>query len=84
MIIVDDNRSTGRKYHESSQIISLVAGRRAVAPAGGCVVSVICIRTIAVAVDKDAASQRRESNLAWSGMRLNSFVIHIPVRPLMK
>lgn len=81
---VEDSSTTGKKYQESCQICSSVAGSRAVAPAGGWVVPVSCIITIAIAVDKEAASQRNDSKRAWSGMRLNNLVTQRPVRALKK
>ena len=59
--MVDDNSTTGRKYHDKARIVGFVAGSRAVAPAGGCVVLVICIAVIAIAVDRDTASHATES-----------------------
>lgn len=81
---MDDNRITGRKYHDRFQIWSSIAGRRAVAPAGGCVVPVNCMATMARAVDNEAASQRSDSNRAWSGIRLKSFVMQMPIKALKK
>lgn len=83
-IITVERSTTGRKYQESSQIASSVAGKSAVAPAGGCVVCVICITTMATAVDSDAASQRSELKRSWSGIRLNSFVMQMPTSALRK
>lgn len=45
---------------------------------------VSCIATIAIEVDKEAASQRNDSNRAWSDMRLNNLVTQRPVRALKK
>lgn len=61
-----------------------MAGSRAVAPAGGCVVPVSCMTTMARAVDKDAASQRSDSKRAWSGIRLKSLVMQTPINALKK
>lgn len=61
-----------------------MAGSKAVAPAGGWVVPVSCITTMAIAVDNEAASQRRDSKRAWSGIRLNSFVTQTPINALKK
>lgn len=47
-------------------------------------VPVNCMTTIAVAVERDAASQRSDSKRAWSGMRLNNFVMQTPMRALKK
>ena len=84
MSITEDNRTTGKKYQESLQISWLVAGSKAVAPAGGCVVPVNCITTIAIAVESEAASQRRDSKRVWSGIRLNNFVMQMPIKALKK
>jgi hypothetical protein len=82
--IVEDSSTTGKKYHESCQMASSVAGSKAVAPAGGCVVLVSCMTTMAIAVDNEAASQRNDSKRAWSGMRLNNLVTQRPVKALKK
>lgn len=81
---IDDNKTMGKKYHDRCQIWSSVAGSRAVAPAGGCVVPVNCMATMASAVDSEAASQRSDSKRAWSGNRLNNFVTQMPIRALKK
>lgn len=83
-MITDDRSTTGRKYQDSSQIASSMAGSSAVAPAGGCVVWVICITTMATAEDSDAASQRSELKRSWSGIRLNSLVMQMPTSALKK
>lgn len=82
--IVEDKRTTGRKYHDKFQTSISTAGNNAVAPAGGCVVSVICITKIAVAVESEAANQRSDSNVEGDGMRLKSLVMHIPISALRK
>lgn len=56
-ITVEDSRTTGRKYQDRLLMARSTTGRRAVAPAGGWVVFVICMATMAVAVARDAASQ---------------------------
>jgi hypothetical protein len=50
------SNTTGRKYHFSAQITGSTTGRRAVAPAGGCVVLVRCITTSAIETAREAAS----------------------------
>lgn len=47
-------------------------------------VPVNCMATIASAVDSEAASQRTDSKRAWSGIKLNSFVMQMPIRALKK
>lgn len=47
-------------------------------------VPVNCMTTIALAVEMDAASQRSDSKRASLGIRLNNFVMQIPVKALKK
>ena len=47
-------------------------------------VPVSCMTTIARAVEREAASQRNDSKRSASGMRLNSFMMQIPIRALKK
>lgn len=47
-------------------------------------VPVSCMTTMAVAVDNEAASQRRDSKRSWSGIKLNSLVMQIPIKALKK
>lgn len=82
--IVEDKRTTGRKYHDKFHTSMSTAGSNTVAPAGGCVVSVTCMTTMAMAVESETANQRSESNLVVDGMRLNSLVMHIPTSTLRK
>ena len=62
----------------------LTAANRAVAPAGGCVVSVICMRTVANEAERDPASQRRSSRRCELCSSPKSFVIHTPTRAEIK
>lgn len=47
-------------------------------------VPVSCMTTIAMAVEREAASQRSDSKRSASGMRLNNLMTQIPVRALKK
>lgn len=81
--MADDNKITGRRYQDSACTSLSTAARSAVAPAGGWVVFVNCMRTIATAVDRDPASHRYSSYLAGPS-RPNSFVIQTADTALMK
>lgn len=70
--------------HPNSVISGLTAASRAEAPAGGWVVSVICIATMAVAVDSDPASHRNSSSLCSLWSREKSFVMDTPIKEAMK
>ena len=70
--------------HPNSVISGLTAASRAEAPAGGRVVSVICITTIAVAVDSDPANHCNSLNLCSSCSREKSFVMQTPIKDTMK
>jgi len=70
--------------HPKSVISGLTAASRAEAPAGGCVVSVICITTIAVAVESEPASHRNSLNLCSLDNREKSFVMQTPINAAMK
>lgn len=62
----------------------LTAASNAVAPAGGCVVFVSCMATIATEADSDPASHRKESKRACVGRRPKSLVMQRPSNALMK
>lgn len=70
--------------HPNSVISGLTAANRAEAPAGGWVVSVICITTIDVAVDSEPANHRNSLNLCSLCSREKSFVIQTPIKAAMK
>lgn len=83
-IKTEESNTTGRRYQERRLTEASIAGSRAVAPAGGWVVLVICITTIAMLVESEAANQRRDSNPASEGIRPKSFVTQIPTSALRK
>lgn len=83
MRMIDDKRTIGKKYQDKARISSFVAGSRAVAPAGGWVVSVTSMATTAMADDREAASQRNSWNLE-SGRNSKSLVTQTPIKALMK
>ncbi len=86
--MVEDSRTTVRKYQDRLLMDGSTTGSRAVAPAGGCVVLVNCIATIAVAVDSEAASHASWCGLASvscaRSLRLKILVNTMPIKALMK
>lgn len=68
-----------------ASISGFTAKSRAVAPAGGCVVLVTCMTTMARAVEREPMSQRRESRCVGDEMpATKSLVMVMPVRALRK
>lgn len=80
---VEDSSTTGKKYHPISPTPSSTLGSSAVAPAGGCVVPVICIAAVAVAQESAAASQRSWAKRA-GGRRRKSLAMQVPRSAPMK
>jgi hypothetical protein len=79
-----DSNTTGRKYHESWKILSSTLGGSAVAPAGGCIVSVRAMTTTVVAHEIDAESQRSWSKRSCEGRRWKSLTTQVPISAPMK
>jgi hypothetical protein len=86
IIKTDDRRTTGKRYQLSLLTAGVVIGRSAVAPAGGWIVLVACMTTMAMEEAKVAASQARRRGLS-SSWRLLSWKIRammMPVKALKK
>jgi hypothetical protein len=79
----DDSSTTGRKYQPRLRTAGSTAGSSAVAPAGGCVVRVNCIKAIAMAVEREGGSQLTLVGMVELG-KLNRLVMTMPVKALMK
>lgn len=79
----EDNMMTGSKYHDNARTSLSTAASNAVAPAGGCVVLVICMITIATAVESAPQSHSIVSNFSGPSSS-NSFVIETADTALIK